>query len=220
MFYFFVFSFSQDSESTGLFQKYYKDNIFVIDASGSSKQKINGTKQMTLPEYSVYPFDKKYDWCSNCIKSYSGHPWIIFSLKSGKIKFDSYFIRTGCCVDGCCCEDYGYCIDCCLYSWSLQISDDNITWNDVHRVEKDTEMKRCKEKTYKFDKEYTAKFIRLYQNEHCPGRPPCISLNKIEFYGSIVDSDFNKEIEFSNDELDDDDISIIGHISRNGNVQK
>ncbi|EAX98683.1 hypothetical protein TVAG_432330 [Trichomonas vaginalis G3] len=193
----------------------------MMEVSGSSKQRINGTKQMTKPEYSIYPWDKRYDWCSNYGKSYDEHPYITYYLKSKKMKFNGYFVRCGCCYEGCCCDDEnnGYCFDCCLYSWSLLISDDNKTWTEVHRVDKDNTMKFCNEKTYNLDKTYTAKYVKIIQNEHCPGFPPCISINKFELYGDIIHDDgmINEE-EFVSFHDVDEDVSIIGHISRNSKI--
>lgn len=216
LFSFLFFVKSQDEE--GVLAQHYSDKSIIVTASGSSKQIINGTKQMTLPEYAVYPNNKRWDWCSMCERSYDSHPWITFSLKIRKIKFNSYFLRCGCCYSDCCCEsqDYSYCFYCCLYSWSLQISDDNQTWTEVHRIDKDTTMRRCNEKTYQLDKEYTAKYIRFIQNQPCPGDPPCISINKIEFFGSSInEGGVFEEFGFN----DDEDVSIIGHISKSGNIR-
>lgn len=212
MFFFSVFS---SSSHPGIFAKQFNSKTITIDVSGSSKQSINGSLQLTKPEYAIYPFDKQYDWCSNCPKSYDDLPWISFSIENKKIKFKSFFIRGGCCYTRCCCDgDYYGCVRCCLYSWSLQISDDNKTWTEVHRVEKDSSMKRCNEKTYSLDKEYTAKYVRLVQNEPCPGDPLCIALNKFEIYGDTISDDGNYDFISYHDD-DEDDISIIGHISRN-----
>ena len=183
-FFFIYFSGSSSSEVNGIFKKVFDDKIIEIDASGSSKQRINGTRQFTKPEYAIYPWNKEYDWCSNCGRTYEDHPWITFSLKNKKIKLTGYFVRAGCCYASsglCCCEDpsYSYCVECCLYSWSLQISNDNKTWNEVHKM-KDEEMRRCTERSYNLDRAYEAKYVRLIQNEACPGDPPCIALNKFD----------------------------------------
>lgn len=214
--------FANSKESAGIFKKIFNDKIIAIDVSGSSKQRINGTKQMTLPEYAIYPFDKKYDWCSNCMKTYDDHPWISFSLKDNRMmKIDGYYLKAGCCHESrCCCDDdyYGYCVECCIYSWSLQISDDNKTWTEVHKVDKDYSMKKCKDSTYLLDREYTAKYVRLIQNEACPGWPPCIAINKMELLGQIV-GDAEPQEDFISFHDDDDDVSIIGHISKNANLK-
>lgn len=218
MFIFFSFCVSESKYQKGVFSKYFNEKIIVVDSSGSSNQHINGSRQLTKPEYSIYPWTKDYDWCSNVGRSYDVHPWITFSLQKKRIKFNGYFVRCGCCYTDCCCEDDRYgCFDCCLYSWSLQTSDDNKTWTEVHKVEKDNSMRRCNEKSYKLDKEYTAKFVRLIQNDPCPGYPPCIAINKFEIFGDAISDDDNDDFVSFHD--DDDDVSIIGHISKNRNIQ-
>ncbi|EAX96411.1 hypothetical protein TVAG_493530 [Trichomonas vaginalis G3] len=206
----------------GTFYYVFDDKIVNVEASGSSKQYHNGSSQYMKPEYSIYPWDKHYDWCSNCEETYDIHPWITFSLQTKKLKFDSYFIRAGCCREDCCCENeiHGYCVECCLYSWSLQISNDNETWAEIHKVVKDEELRRCNEKTYKLDRMYEAKFVRLIQNEACPEDPPCIAINKFEFIGERFDDQMDPlEKRFIGKEEDNEDISIIGQISRNGIVK-
>ncbi|EAY02123.1 hypothetical protein TVAG_372680 [Trichomonas vaginalis G3] len=168
---------------------------------------------MTKPEYSIYPWDKTYDWCSSCGKTYDDHQFISFSLREKKFKIHGYYIRVGCCNEGCCCEDNYYsCIDCCLYSWALQISNDNQTWQNLHIVEKEQNMRKCKDRSYDFDKEYITKYIRFEQTQPCPGYPSCLSINRIEFYGEVVSEDSTNEDVFSQNE--EDDVSIIGHFSK------
>lgn len=210
---------SSSTEANGIFKKYYEDKIFTIDVSGNSMQYYDGKKQYTKPEYAIEPKDKVYDWCSNCGKTYDDHPWISFSVQGKKFSFDSYFLRCGCCYYGCCCEENGTCIDCCMYSWSLQISEDNSTWKEVHRVERDTEMNHCNEKTYRLDQTYVARFVRLMQNEPCPEYPPCMAINRMEIFGEVVPDDYSLEDDFISFHDDDEDISIIGQLSRNGNMK-
>ncbi|EAY07204.1 hypothetical protein TVAG_050190 [Trichomonas vaginalis G3] len=200
--------------SNSIFRNAYKDKLIEVYVSGSSSQYINGSKQLTKPEYAFDQVDKVYDWCSNCGRSHDEHPWAIYSIKNRVMRIQGYYLKAGCCDDGaeCCCFDNLYCCDCCLYSWSLQISNDNTTWKTVHKVEKDSEMRRCKEKIYKFSETYTTKYVRLIQDDTCPGDPPCIALNKIELLG-VLDGD--NGIVFEEQENEDDDVSIIGHISKN-----
>ena len=212
---FFFLYLSHSKEIDGIMKKVYNQNIINIDVSGSSKQHINGSMQMTKPEYAIYPWDK--DWCSNCYKTYDEHPYITFSMKNKKFKFNGYFVRCGCCYTGCCCDDgYAYCVECCLYSWSLQISDDNKTWKEIHRM-KDEEMRRCNEKTYNLDNAYEAKYVRLIQNEACPGEPPCIAINRFELLGDTINDVPSEQDNFVSFH-DDDDVSIIGHISKQGHI--
>lgn len=210
---------SKDFDRTkGIFYKFYKDNIAVINASGSSKQKINGTKQLTKPEYAIDQIDKAYDWCSNCGRSKTDFPWITLSLKDRYIDLEGYYLRSGCCnYAGCCCEEVGYCISCCLYSWSLQISNDGLTWTTVHNVSKDWEAEYCAERSYKFDKKYTTRYVRLIQTEACPGDPPCIALNRLDLYGEVIGGAGFPE-DFVSFHDDDDDVSIIGHLSKNNRI--
>lgn len=215
---FFFFSFSLSTDPSGIFSKHFHEKSIIIEASGSTKQDINGSRQLTKPEYAVYPWVKRYDWCSNVGKSYDVHPWIAFGIKKRKMKINGYFMRSGCCYEGCCCEDDYGCFVCCIYSWSLQISDDNITWTEIHKVEKDYSMRQCNQKTYKLDQEYVASYVRIMQTEACPGWPPCIALNKIEFLGETIEDGIEKE-DFISFHDDDDDISIIGHIENKQNLE-
>ena len=116
--------------------------------------------------------------------------------------------------------DYAYCVHCCLYSWSLQISNDNKTWETVHKISKDDSMRDCKDSTYTLDKSYTTKYVRLIQDEACPGEPPCLAINRVELLGDIIsDNSQSEEEEFVSFHDDDDDVSIIGHISRQNRVR-
>ncbi|EAX95536.1 hypothetical protein TVAG_126660 [Trichomonas vaginalis G3] len=215
-----LFSISKSQQEKGIFQRVFHDKVIDIDVSGSSKQYINSSLQLTKPEYAIYPWNKDYDWCSNCGKTYDDHPYITFSIKNKKMKIDGYYVRAGCCYGGCCCEDDSYCVYCCLYSWSLQISDDNKTWKDIHHIEKDSEMKYCREKSYKLDKTYTARYFRVFQTSACPGEPPCLAINKFDLIGDVVANDDINDVQedFVSFHDDDEDISIIGHIGKNAKI--
>ncbi|EAY07933.1 hypothetical protein TVAG_064810 [Trichomonas vaginalis G3] len=80
-------------------------------------------------------------------------------------------------------------------------------------------MKRCHQKTYNFDKSYSAKFVRMIQDESCPGELPCIAINKLDLIGEIETGNDNEDENFVSYHDDDDDVSIIGHISKNENVK-
>ncbi|EAY18963.1 hypothetical protein TVAG_147080 [Trichomonas vaginalis G3] len=204
------------TDSNSILRNAYYKNLVEVSVSGSTSQYINGTKQLTKPEYVFDQVPKNYDWCSNCGKSDKDHPWAVYSVKNQLMNINGYYLKSGCCDtadDACCCYDEQYyCCLCCIYSWSLQISMDNQTWKTIHKVEKDNEMRRCKEKTYKFSETHTAKYVRLIQDESCPGDPPCIAINKIEFIGTTSDGyALDNNVEF---DAEDDDVSIIGHISK------
>ena len=70
------------------------------------------------------------------------------------------------------------------------------------------------------DRSYTAKYVRLIQNDPCPNQPPCLAINRIDFLGEVItDSQIDGENDFVSYHDDDDDISIIGHISKNRNIE-
>lgn len=147
----FLLNFAGKDKSSNILSTLYSKKLLQVQACGSSKQIINGSYKITDPYFTVEPWNNNYDWCSTCMKSYSEHPWIMFSVKDSRMVVDSYTIRTGCAGSNlrCCCEDKLYfCCRCCLYSWSLQISDDNKTWTEVHRVDNDESFKNGKEKTF------------------------------------------------------------------------
>ncbi|EAY16283.1 hypothetical protein TVAG_423360 [Trichomonas vaginalis G3] len=201
------------TDQSSILKNAYKQNIIEYSASGSSSQNINGTIQKTKPEYAFNQIEKDYDWCSNCGHSRKEHPYLILHIKNRTMNLQGYYLKSGCSnkIECCCFEGVSYCAECCLYSWSFQISNDNLTWKTIHKVEKDKEMRRGKEKTYKFSETYNAIYVRLIQDEACPGDPPCLALNKIELIGTYDGSEILPDF-FDNE---DDDVSIIGHISKN-----
>ncbi|EAY21529.1 hypothetical protein TVAG_012940 [Trichomonas vaginalis G3] len=218
---FFLFSIAHTllDDKLSILKHAYKNNQIEYYVSGTSKQIINGTLQLTKPEYAFDQVTKRYDWCSNCGKTKTDFPWIVLGIKNQIMNVKGYFLRVGCCYDSCCCEDYkNGCIHCCLFSWNFQISNDNKTWKTVHVVEGDYDMMRCSEKTYSFSETYRTRYVRLIQAGTCYSDPPCISLNKIEIIGTVGDgiADGNQPEAPDADDIDDD-ISIIGHISKNMN---
>lgn len=204
------------TNSNSILKNGYPHGLVKYYASGSSSQIINGTLQKTKPEYAFDQINKNYDWCSNCGHSSTDFPWLILEIKDQIMKLNGYYLKAGCCSGssaGCCCyESASYCCYCCLFSWSLQVSNDNTAWKTVHKVEKDYDMAYCKEKTYKFSETHEARYVRLIQDESCPGDPPCIAINKIELIGT-TNKGMPLEDFFSDNE--EDDVSIIGHIAKN-----
>lgn len=216
----FILSYITEYDNESIIKHLDYNNDIIVRASGSSQQDINGSKQMTKPEYAFYPFNKKYDWCSNCLSAHLNmKPWIQFELKDKVMEIDKYLIRAGCCNAGCCCQTVSYCSICCLYSWSLSLSLDNETWIEVHNVTKEQKMEYCTEKVYKLDKPYQARYAMVMQTTPCVGQPYCLGINKVDFYGHIVGENDNEapvhEEEFVSFHDDDDpEVSIIGHISK------
>lgn len=208
----FLFLESLRSDARSILKTMYPQGMVEYWVSGSSMQYINNTKQRTKPEYAFDQVEKKYDWCTNIGKSNTDFPWIILSIKNHKMKLSGYTLRSGCCQSGCCCETEKYCIECYLFSWSFQISDDNETWVEIHKGDKEYEMTRCKEKTFMLNYPQTAKYVRIIQTGTCYGDPPCFALNKVELIGDLERHETPEEKLV---EPDDEDISIIGYISRN-----
>lgn len=201
------------TESNSILRNALKQNLIECKVSGSSSQHINGTRQLTKPEYAFDQIDKPYDWCSNCVHSMKEHPYIILSIKNRRIRLNGYFLKSGCCMhDGCCCMDEGtmWC-ECCLFSWSFQISNDGMIWKTVHKVERDHDMRHCCEKTFMLNETYYTQYVRLIHDESCPGDTNCLAINKIELIGTIENSDatlFKSVID-----TEDEDVSIIGRIA-------
>lgn len=75
--------------NNGIFKSIFFDEDVIVEASGSSRQNINGSMKLTKPEYSIIPDDKRYDWCSNAQNSSDDHPWISYSLKNKKFKLSN-----------------------------------------------------------------------------------------------------------------------------------
>ena len=188
----------------------------LMSVSGSMGLHYGGKCHITTPNLTL-TVDRKTEWCSN-IGSKENKPWISYSINNKMMKLTSYAIRNGCCWYECCCiddeHDLGYC--CCeLYSFSLQGSNDNITWKTIHKVEKESNLFYCTFKTYDIPGSSEAfKYIRIIQDEEKSYCPFCMQINQIEFYGTLVDS-FG---EYLSNEDDDESVSIIGKI-RNGNQE-
>ena len=139
-----------------------------------------------------------------------------YSLKGKRMKLNGYSLRNGCCRHvECCCIDDDTFIDeyccCSIFSYSLQVSDDNITWRTIHSVEEDHEIKRCTNRVHKFDKDEDFTFVRLVLDKPRPYCENCFALNRFEIYGSAIHD--NGIYDINND--DDESVSIIGKIDQN-----
>ena len=192
-----------------------KDKVDTF-VSGSMGLFINDKCVTTVPNSTLIE-DKKIDWCSNIAKKGDVDPYIAFSIKGKAMKLKGYSVRNGCCWYYCCCTDENGVItdtNCCceLYSFSLQGSNDNITWKTIHKVEKETNFYHCLFKTYEFPETESFRFVRFVQDEEYPNCPKCIQINQIELYGTTVTSDFA----LTQDEIDNDEsVSIIGKVRNN-----
>ena len=192
-----------------------KDNILksnfddvVVTASGSIGQYYNDSCHQTNPIHAIDDQFRKIDWCSNMNKTNTDYPWLVVSLKSKKMVLTGYAIRSGCCYYDCCCTENGKRIFCCcdLYSWSLQGSNDNVTWVTIHKVEADKKFYDCANRYYDIVNHNRAfKYIRLIQDQPWPGCNYCICINKMELYG-------HTDSMVMDTEDDNEDVSIIGKI--------
>ena len=188
-----------------------------VESSGSLGLFLGDSKcHQTYPNQTLVG-DKKIDWCSNIPAEKGSYPWILFSFPNRAMKLRGYSVRNGCCYYyECCCDpstgqrvDY-YC--CCrLYSFSLQGSNDNKTWETIHRVEKESTFYYCKLNTYEFQETKSYNYIRFILDEEWPGCPKCMQINQIELYGQTVDSYYSSYEQIDGDE---ESISIIGKVKR------
>lgn len=200
-------------KSNAIFSKAARSSDTVsIESSGSLGLYYNGKCHKTHENYTISE-NQDLDWCSNIASKQDEKAWIQYSLPNKAIKIQSYSLRNGCCRYACCCvddnTDVNYC--CCnLYSFSLLGSNDNKTWNVLHKVEKDEKFHYCEFKTYELNNPSEAyKYIKLVQDEEYPGCPRCMQINQIEFYGETVSArDY-----FLDTNDDEESISIIGRVN-------
>ena len=211
-----VVSFVAFPESSDSILSSANEDLISIETSGSigifydgKCHKTTGNETLESNEYS--------EWCSNIAKDKEDpkqNPFIQYSIKGKQMKVKKFSIRYGCCRYGCCCIDDGNFIDsdccCLLYSFSLLGSNDNKTWNVLHKVVKDKNVSICGTKTFEFNSQtqpYT--YLRIVQDEEWPGCLKCMQLNQVEFYGETINASFSDE---GND--DEESISIIGRVKR------
>ena len=203
--------------SDGIIAKHVTSNKasdINIDVSGSIGYYNNGKCIQTHPNETLFS-DKKHDWCSNVAKSKEDRPWIMYNIKNKAMRLTGYAVRNGCCYYDCCCTEDSNIIDyncCCrLYSFSLQGSNDNVTWKTIHKVDKERDIYYCEFKNYEIGKKTESfNFIRFMLEEEYPGCPACMQVNQIELYGEEVASSFISQDMEDNDES----VSIIGKVRK------
>ena len=181
--------------------------------SGSLGLHYQGKCHQTYPNETVN-INEKYDWCSNLAHDSNDKPWISFNIDNSMMKLTGYSVRNGCCYYLCCCVEDNRDIDSCcceLYSYSLQGSNDNITWKTIHSVEKQKYFYYCLFKNYEFPKTEAFKYIRFVQDEPYPGCPFCMQINQIELYGELIQGDYSY---YDANEENDEAVSIIGKVNR------
>ena len=184
----------------GIFKNTYNKKSISVAASGSRECYFSSFDKdiLTKPESAIDPEDK-LEWCSNYNKSKNDCPWISTVFKDNKLTLSGYSIKAGCCESDWCC--------CSIYSWSILGSNDNKTWTKLHSVQKEKELKECKEKSFRVDKKGTFSMFKLVQDEPEPECWYCMDISKIEFYGTLSD----ESVEIISNE---DEVSIIGRVKR------
>ena len=199
-----------------IFESLHENNEVVSFSSGSIGYYKGGKCQLTSPNMTLGKDDETTDWCSNIAMQGEGEgkPWIAYRVKNKKIRASGYSIRSGCCYYECCCIDDTRDIDkyccCSLLSYSLQVSDNNMTWRTIHSVENDENFWACTNRDYKFNKVEEFTYVRLIldkQRLHCEN---CFALNRFEIYGETINGAYDTESEDENDES----VSIIGKINK------
>ena len=201
-----------------IFEQLHEKGEVMSYASGSLGIYKDGKCQMTTPNMSLGKDDRRSDWCSNIAKKGEGEgkPWISYRVKNKRIKANGYAIRSGCCYYGCCCIDDSTYVDkdccCSLFSYSLQVSDNNKTWKTIHRVEEDQNFWACTNRVYKFNQIEEFTYVRLLLDKQRPYCENCFALNRFEIYGQTTNDNgaYLSEGEDENDES----VSIIGKVKR------
>ena len=200
----FLRSFPFNDKFNGVFKKTYKEGRIKIDASGSRICWVSDFSDdvMTKPENCVDP-ESKIQWCSSFDSRRVKKQWISFTFEGAKLNLQGYSLHAGCCsAYRCCCK---------IYSWSIQGSNDNVTWTTLDKVEKDEELFDCANKSFPVKSNGNSyKTIRLIQDESEKGCPTCIDLTKIEIYGDLNDENY-----IPDDLEDNEEVSIIGKVTNN-----
>ena len=204
-------------DSTAIFANENKD-LINVESSGSMGLFRNEKCVLTYPNETLISSEDR-EWCSNISKDKNDpklNPFIQFSIKGKQMKVSKFAVRNGCCRYSCCCYEengevkYEGCC-CYLYSYSLQASNDNLTWKVIHRVEKDRSFEFCMIKTFELaEKTQPYTFFRFVVDEEYPYCLKCMQINQIELYGETISSGYVSS--YSTD--DDESISIIGRVKK------
>ena len=198
-------------------------NSVNVDASGSLGLYYGGKCHQTFPNETLTN-NEEFDWCSNIGEDNSEEkkPWLMYNIKNKKMILKNFAVRNGCCMHACCCTDdnkvFDYACCCVLYSFSLQASNDNKTWNTLHKVEKISDFWECKFITFDISEEKQREqhnvggyaFVRIVLDEQYPNCKRCMQINQVELYGETVDGNELYKIDDDNDES----VSIIGKVRK------
>ena len=220
--FFSFFPFFSKSYKPGVISALYKLGKISVFSTGSTKICANEDWHMTTAEFAIDPSYGKnshldsYDWCSTCNKSQDDQQFIGLHFQNTYIRIERYMIKNGCISNSCYCQET-YC--CSLYSWELQGSIDNSTWNTLHRVNGER-LDPCEEKVYNLEgKKGLYSFFRLQHVGSMPGCWSCFTLNKLELYGDITDSDL--VLKSPMDDLDDsEEINLTNGNENNTTIKR
>ena len=199
-----------------IFETLYKNNEVISFSSGSIGFYKKGKCHLTSPNMTIGNDDDSFDWCSNIAKPENGEkmPWIAYRVKNKRIRASGYAIRSGCCRYECCCLSDSYYVNsyccCALSSYSLQASDDNVTWRTIHKVENEVNFYTCTNRVFEFDKVEEFTFVRFTLDKPYKRCPNCFALNRFEVFGETI-----KSYQSENEDENDESVSIIGKINKN-----
>ena len=187
----------------GILHDRYKDGVVSVSASGSyyvySQAKMSDVE--SKPENCVDP-NAELEWCSNYDHKKEMKPWLLLTFNKSKVKLDGYSLGSGCCVYSTCC--------CKMYTWQLQGSNDNETWDILHNDKNNNEFGFCLNKEFKIESNKWYKMIKLIQLDAENNCPTCISLRKIELFGEIESDEAWQNVE----DADENEVSIIGKVKK------
>ena len=213
-----IFAFAAlPDESNAIFAHENKE-LINIESSGSIGLHHDGRCILTYPNETLIS-SEEHEWCSNISKDKNDpklNPFIQFSIKGKQMKVSKYAVRNGCCKYPCCALNENGKIayeSCCvyLYSYSLQASNDNLTWKVIHKVEKDESFNLCQVKTFELaEKTQPFTYFRFVVDHEYPYCPKCMQINQIELYGETISNGYLP----SDNNDDDESISIIGRIKK------
>lgn len=194
-------SFPFNTEFNGIFKNTFHSNITSLETSGNYFCYDESLKEDVLskPENCVDP-DSKLEWCSTYDYSNRLIPFLQMNFKDS-VRISGYSMKLGCCYTSWCC--------CRIYSWKLEGSNDNSTWEVIHSEEKQKDFKECNERSFEVKSPKFFRMIKLTQTEAYPSCPSCIGLAKFELYGDLDDS--NYQLFIDRPEIEDE-VSIIGKV--------
>lgn len=127
--------------------------------------------------------ESHYDWCSNIRTEKDPLPYAEFRYERKKFVVESYTLQMGCHDKEYCCKsllENDTCVDCQLTGWLFQISNDQVKWETVSRVEDAKESLDCKVKRYRLNKKRITRYVRLIPLDNSS---QCMQFSKFDVLG-------------------------------------